>query len=188
MTSKISVDSNAVGQHFRANCFSFVITARKGYVFTGVCHFPQMRGCPGEWGEWLLWGSHVWLPPGGGACFLGGVKLLQGGMVRLKRPGGHDMVAWGGHPGRGCAWLPGGHVWFSRGGMAALGWDNMVFPMRYGERAGGTHPTGILSLFYVIVIMTHNKLIPLFSHISDKRLWIPTLTFEGDVTSKGREY
>ena len=125
------------------------ITARKrslgqGNIFTPVCHSVHrggsgVRGCSGGC-AWLLWGGvcgcsggmhgcsqgvgHVWL--------LRGRWLLQGGMLQggvLAAPGGVH------------AWLLGGASVVAPGGTW-VGYDNT---RRYGQWAGGTHPTGMHS-------------------------------------------
>ena len=96
----------------------------------GVCGYSGGGG--GH--VWLLprGGGHVWLLWGEGACVvaLAGVQqgahawLLWGGMCGCSRGGGHVwLLPWGGHV-----------------------WDTTRI-RRYGQWAGGTHPTGMHSCF-----------------------------------------
>ena len=67
--------------------------------------------------------------------------VWQGGM----RGGGHAW--WGDMHGRGWGVSGGGHVWWGAcvaGGVCGGG-ACMADTMRYGQRAGGTHPTGMHS-------------------------------------------
>ena len=130
-----------------------MITARKrslgqGNIFTPVCHSVHrggMHGCSGVC---------VVAPGGVGVCVvaLGGMHgFIWGGVCGCSW--GACMVARGGH-----AWFYlGGHAWFYLGGMhgfirgacvVLFGGACMVFSvfldtMRYGQWAGGTHPTGM---------------------------------------------
>ena len=102
-------------------------------------------------GRAWLQGGHVWLQGGhawfysGGACvvlfggmhgFIWGVcMVLFGGVRGFIR--GACVVLFG-----GCAWFySGGHAWFYPGGACVVFSDTM----RYGQLAGGTHPTGMHS-------------------------------------------
>ena len=90
-----------------------------------------------------------------GFIWQGGMVLFRGACVVLFRGacvvlfGGHAWFYSGGMRGfiRGHAWFySGGHAWFYSGGVC------MVFSvfsdtMRYGQWAGGTHPTGMHSCF-----------------------------------------
>ena len=85
--------------------------------------------------------------PGGHAWFyLGACMVLFGGVVRgfirgacMVLFGGHAWFYLGGH-----VWFySGGHVWFYSGGMR--GFSVFSDTMRYGQSAGGTHPTGMHS-------------------------------------------
>ena len=105
---------------------------------------------------WLLRGGHAWLLPGGcawllwGACMvaLGGMHGCSGGHAWLLR--GACMVA----PG-GCMVAPGGMHGCSRGHAWLLGGACVVFSMRYGQWAGGTHPTGMHSCLWILLYSFH---------------------------------
>ena len=121
------------------------------------------------WGKVIFLHQFVILFTGRGAYVVapGGAWLLRGGVVA---PGGHTWLLQGGHAWllwggmRGCLGvcmvLFGGHAWFYSGGHAwfytrghawfYLGGACVVFSvfsdtMRYGQWAGGTHPTGMHS-------------------------------------------
>ena len=95
---------------------------------------------------WLLWGVCMVAP--GGAC----VVAPRGAGVCEVAPGrrGHARLLGGVHC---CSWgacvvalggmqgFSGGHAWFFRGAC-------MVFSMRYGQWASGTHPTGMHSFYW----------------------------------------
>ena len=104
----------------------------EGYVFTGVC--LSTPGCVG---------GHVVL--------FRGCMVLFGGRAWFYLGGMHGFI-WG-----ACMVLFGGHAWFYSGGVHGFSggvwffWGAcMVFSvfsdtMRYGQWAGGTHPTGMHS-------------------------------------------
>ena len=145
----------------------------QGNIFTPVCHSVQwghawllwggMHGCSGGGHVWLLRGACM-VAQGGmhgcsrGVCMvapggMGGVHGCSGGMRGCS--GGACMVLFG----------VGGQAWFYSGGhgfiwgvhsfiqgacMVLFGGASMVFSvfsdtMRYGQWAGGTHPTGMHS-------------------------------------------
>ena len=85
-------------------------------------------------------GACVVAPGGGGACV-----VAPGGGVCVVAPGGWcAWLLWGGMRGCSggvCVVAPGGHAWLLRGGAC------VVFSMRYGQWAGGTHPTGMHSCY-----------------------------------------
>ena len=142
------------------------ITARKrslgqGNIFTPVCHSVHrggMCGCGGEAGggrAWLLGGAMCGCSGGMRGCLGGHAWLLLGGVHGCSR--GHAWLL-GGH-----AWLlPGGHAWLLwgacmvaprgacmvalGGGGSCVGYDEI---RRYGQWAGGTHPTGMHSCCYL---------------------------------------
>ena len=137
----------------------------EGYVFTGVCLSTGggvcgcsqggMRGCWGLRG--CSRGGHAWLLRGRGACVVapGGacVDALGGGMCGcswgaggacMVAPGGHAWLLWG-----ACVVAPRG-AWLLWGGCmvalgACVGYDEI---RRYGQWAGGTHPTGMHSCWW----------------------------------------
>ena len=147
----------------------------EGYVFTGVCLSTGGRAwlLPGgrAWllggHAWLLRGGHAWLLRGHAWLLGGHVWLLPGGHAWLLWGEGACVVALGGVCGcsrgacvvalGGCAWLlpgrgaclvpPGGACVVAQGGHACCtgGGVCVVFSMRYGQWAGGTHPTGMHS-------------------------------------------
>ena len=81
---------------------------------------------------WFLSGGHAWLLWGGVCGCLGHVWLLQGGMCGCSG---------------GCAWLLWGGVrGWSRG--VCMGYNKI---WRYGQWAGGTHPTGMHSCFLMYI-------------------------------------
>ena len=149
-----------------------VITARKrslgqGNIFTPVCHSVHrgggMHGCS-RGGMRDCLGGHAWLLWWGGCAWLlrGGMRGCSGGMHGCSRgacmvaPGGACVVAPGGMHGckGGHAWFYlGGHAGFIRGACVVLfGGACVVFSvfsdtMRYGQWAGGTHPTGMHSCY-----------------------------------------
>ena len=122
-----------------------LITARKRslrrlcfYSCVSV-HRGGMRGCGGC--AWLQGGGHVWLWEdvhgcgGGWACVVvGGCAWLWGACM----VGGRGCMVVGGMCGCGGAWLQGACM--VAGGHA---WDTT----RYGQWAGGTHPTGMHSCY-----------------------------------------
>ena len=98
-----------------------------------------MHGCS-------LWGGCAWFYLRG-ACvvlFWGHVWFYLGGMHGYIR-GGHACFYSGG----ACKVLFGRHAWFYSGGHA---WFFQFFSdtMRYGQWAGGTHPTGMHTCFYLV--------------------------------------
>ena len=99
-----------------------------------------------------VWG-HAWLLRGGmRGCPQGGMHGCSGGGCAWLLQGGMCGCSWGDM--RGCSggtWLlPGGHAWLLLGGHAWLlrGGACVVFSMRYGQWAGGTHPTGMHSCLH----------------------------------------
>ena len=89
-------------------------------------------------------------------CFYRCLSVHRGG-VCMVAPGGVRGCSWGGMCGcswggmRGCS-RRGGHVWLLPGGAcvvarggACVGYDEI---QRYGQWAGGTHPTGMHSCYY----------------------------------------
>ena len=116
----------------------------EGYVFTGVClstlgghaWFYSGGMCGFIWGVCMvLFGGHVWFYSGGHVWF------YSGGM--------HSII-WG-----ACMVLFGGHAWFFRG--ACMVFSVFLDTMRYGQWAGGTHPTGMhSSLSNVQVHLSHS--------------------------------
>ena len=111
----------------------------------------------------VLFGGHAWFYPGKGGCvwfYSGGCAWFYLGGHAWFYPGGVCGFIWGGG---GHVWFYlGGHVWFYSGGVHGFIWGGMrgfiqggacvVFPvfsdtMRYGQWAGGTHPTGMHSCF-----------------------------------------
>ena len=135
-----------------------VITARKrslgqGNIFTPVCHSVHrggMCGCSQGRHVWLLWGGHAWLSWGGMCGCLGGMRgFIRGACMVLF--GGACMVLFrGGMCGfiQGvCMVLFGGRAWFYSGGASVV-FSVFSNTMRYGQWAGGTHPTGMHSCYY----------------------------------------
>ena len=103
-------------------------------LFGGVHGF--IRGC-----AWYYLGEGAWFYSGGMHGFiLGACVVLFGGHAWFYSGGVHGFS-------RGRAWFfQGGMCGFSGGGHA---WFFQVFfdTMRYGQWAGGTHPTGMHSCF-----------------------------------------
>ena len=124
-----------------------VFTARKrslgqGNIFTPVCHSVHRGG-----DAWLLQRGHAWLLLGGHVWLLGGRAWLLPGGACVVAPRGACMVA----PGGACVVAPGGMYGWSRGacmvaGGACMGYDDT---QRYGQWAGGTHPTGMHSCLHI---------------------------------------
>ena len=106
------------------------------------CFWGGMHGCSGVC-VWMLLGGHAWLLQGACVVAQGGhAWLLQGGHAWLLQGGmrgcsGGDMRGCSGGEGGGCSW--GGMCGCFGGGVC------VVFSMRYGQWAGGTHPTGMHS-------------------------------------------
>ena len=104
----------------------------------------------------LFRGGRAWFYSGGGVRgFIRGacVVLFRGGMRGFIRGGVRGFIQ-------------GGHAWFYPGGACVVlfggacvvlfGGGCMVFPvfsdtMRYGQWAGGTHPTGMHSCFHLFL-------------------------------------
>ena len=132
--------------------------------------FLQVSVCPHRGGACMdLFGGCVWFYSGGVCGFIRGggcMVLFRGACMVLF--GGMRGFIWGGVCGfirgacvvaprggmrgcsrGGCTWLlPGGHAWLLPGGtcvVAPRGGACVVFSMRYGQWAGGTHPTGMHS-------------------------------------------
>ena len=107
----------------------YIITARKRSL-RRLC-FYRCLSVHGGGRAWLLPGG-VWLLPGGHVWLLGGrVWLLLGGVHGCS--GGDCVVA------------PGEHAWLLQGGIRGCCWGGMHEIRRYGQWAGGTHPTGMHS-------------------------------------------
>ena len=106
------------------------------FLQVSVCPWGDVHGCLGG-PAWLL-GGHAW--------------LLRG--VCVVAPGGACMVALG-----GCAWLLRGACMVARGHAWLLqGEACMVFSMRYGQWAGGTHPTGMHSCLQIFLLEVSSSL------------------------------
>ena len=118
---------------------------------------------------WFLWGACVVAPGGVHGYSWGACVVAPGGCAWLLWGGG-CVVALG-----GCAWLlRGGHAWLLLGGAcvvarggACMGYDEI---RRYGQWAGGTHPTGMHSCFIYFYdlkreLTTHKKGCILFTTI-----------------------
>ena len=123
---------------------------------------------------WFYSGGHAWFYSGGhvwfysGACvvlfgghawfYLGGCAWFYSGGHAWFYLGGACMVLFGGHAWfylGGCAWFySGGMLGFIWGGMRGFIWGACVVfsvfsdTMRYGQWAGGTHPTGMHSCWF----------------------------------------
>ena len=99
-------------------------------VARGACVIAP-GGCMVAWGACVVaWGGMC-------GCSGGGMCGCSGGMHGL---GGHVWLL------GGCAWLlQGGHAWLLRG--ACMVFSVFSDTMRYGQSAGGTHPTGMHSCF-----------------------------------------
>ena len=113
------------------------------------CSRGGMHGCLGGLGCVVAPGGHAWLLQGGmRGCSWGGMHGCSGGMHGCSR-GGMRGCSWGGM--HGCSWggmhgcSQGGHAWLLPGGHGLLGGGCVFFSMRYGQWAGGTHPTGMHS-------------------------------------------
>ena len=80
-------------------------------------------------------------------CLLIPIRFTVPGGVHWKS-GGACMVAWGGV--HGCSRGACKHAWLLQGGMHGCtgGGHAWFFSMRYGQWAGGTHPTGMHSCFW----------------------------------------
>ena len=131
--------------------------------------FLQVSVCPHQGGgvHGFIWRGHAWFYSAG-VCvcawfYSGGMRgFIQGGMrgfiwgacmvlfgghVWFYSGGVHGFIQVGGH-----AWFYlGGHAWFYLGGMrgfirgACVVFSVFSDTMRYGQWAGGTHPTGMHS-------------------------------------------
>ena len=119
-------------------------------------YFGGMRGF--IWGVCMvLFGGHAWFYLGGMHGFIWGHAWFYSGGVCVVLFGGHAWFYLGGMRGfiwGACVVLFGGHAWFYSGGHAWFysGGVCVVFSvfsdtMRYGQWAGGTHPTGMHSCF-----------------------------------------
>ena len=161
---------------------SAIITARKrslgqGNIFTPVCHSVHRGGaCVVLFGGVcvVLFGGHAWFYLGGCAWFyLGGHAWFYSGGVCGFIQGGHAWFYSGGH-----VWLylggvrgfirgacvvlfGGGHAWFYSGGVCVV-FSVFLDTMRYGQWAGGTHPTGMHSCFSIFCRKLHEN----------ERIWI----------------
>ena len=135
--------------------------AKVMFLHVSVCHFVH-KGCawlPGgcvvvggvhgrggcEWllGAYMVARGHAWLQ---GVCVVAGACMVVGSMHGCWGASvvaaGHVWLLGGMHGCWGCAWLWGACVVV--GGMSGCGvcaWDMT----RYGQLAGGTHPTGMHS-------------------------------------------
>ena len=108
----------------------------RGFIWEGgvMCGFIQEGAC-----AWFYLGGHAWFYSGGLHGFIwGDMHGFWGGV--------HGFI-WG-----ACMVLFGGHAWFYLGCMCGFIWGGacMFFSvfsdtMRYGQWAGGTHPTGMHS-------------------------------------------
>ena len=91
----------------------------------------------------VLFGGCAWFYAGG-MCMV----LCRGACVVLF--GGHAWFYAGGMRGfiqGACVVLFGGCVWFYAGGACVVFFSVFSDTMRYGQLAGGTHPTGMHSCF-----------------------------------------
>ena len=107
-------------------------------------------------------GGHAWF-------YLGGMHgFIWGACMVLFRGGMHGFI-WGGHVwfylGGACmvlfrgAWFDlRGHTWFYSGGACVV-FSVFSDTMRYGQWAGGTHPTGMHSCFFYFHLV-FGKLLP----------------------------
>ena len=109
----------------------------QGNIFRSVCQ----QFCPQ--------GGHAWFYSGGCVVLFGGACVVLFGGACVVLFGGACVVLFGGV----CVVLFGGGAWFYLGGCAwfySAGGACVVFSvfpdtMRYGQWAGGTHPTGMHS-------------------------------------------
>ena len=138
-----------------------LFTVRKvceGYVFTPVCQSFCSRG------------GHAWL---GGCAWLWGACVVVGGMRSCR---GHAWL-------RGACMVAGACV-VARGACVVVGGACMVVgghawdTMRYGQWAGGTHPTGMhsCSIYFAFVATTllmppPVTMIPIFSIAVTITIW-----------------
>ena len=136
-------------------CLSFCPQGRgMGGCSGGACMVAQggVHGCSGGTCVVAL-GGHVWFYLGGMRGFIwGACMVLFGGWACVVLFGGHAWFYLGGH-----AWFySGGHAWFYSGGMHGFIWGGVrVFfsfsdTMRYGQWAGGMHPTGMHSCWWLV--------------------------------------
>ena len=133
-------------------------------LFGGACvvtpgghvwfYLGGMHGCSGgvcmvAWGcVWFYLAGHAWLLQGGVCGFIRGHAWFYSG--------GHAWFYSGGMRGfiRGHAWFySGGHAWFYSGGACVV-FSVFSDTMRYGQWAGGTHPTGMHSC---LQMFSHKK-------------------------------
>ena len=136
---------------------AWLLMGGHAWLLTGgacmVAHRGGVRGCSqgGVCGCWRG-GMHGCSRGGVCGCSRGCVWLLMGGMCGCSWGGVHGCsrggvcgCSQGGVCGcsrggmRGCS--QGGHAWLLTGGGACV----FFFSMRYGQWAGGTHPTGMHS-------------------------------------------
>ena len=112
----------------------FIWGGMHGFIQGGMCGFIQGR-C-----AWFYsGGGHAWFHSGGMHGFIQGVCVVWFG-------GGCGFI-WGGMHGfiqGACMVLFGGHAWFYSGGACVV-FSVFSDTMRYGQWAGGTHPTGMHS-------------------------------------------
>ena len=128
-------------------CFPFLPPANEvceGYVFTGVCLSIRggMRGFIQGACVVLFRGACMVFLGGGMHGFIGGACVVLFGGVRGFIQGGMRGFIWGGM--RGFIW--GACVVFPGGGVCGF-FSVFSDTMRYGQWAGGTHPTGMHSCF-----------------------------------------
>ena len=100
----------------------------------------------------VLFGGCVWFYSGGCAWFyLGGVHgFIRGGVRGFIR--GACVVLFGGR-----VWFySGGRAWFYSGGACVV-FSVFSDTMRYGQWAGGTHPTGMHSCYVVTITVDHGS-------------------------------
>ena len=144
---------------FGGGMHGFIWGGMRGFIWGGVHGFIQggMRGFIRGDVRGFIWGVCMVLFGGacmvlfggacvvlfGGACvvlFGGACVVLFGGCAWFYSGGMHSFI-WG------CAWFySGGHAWFYSGGACVV-FSVFSDTMRYGQWAGGTHPTGMHSCF-----------------------------------------
>ena len=97
-------------------------------LFGGACVVLFGGACMVLFGGhmWFYLGGHAWFYSGGGMC-----GFIQGGIHGFIRGVMHGFI-WG------------GRAWFYLGGACVV-FSVFSDTMRYGQWAGGTHPTGMHS-------------------------------------------
>ena len=143
------------------------------WLLQGACMVAP-GGC-----AWLLWGGHAWLLGGVHGCSEGGHAWLLGGAC-VVAPGGHAWLLMG-----VCVVALGvGACVVAPGGVCVVAWGVcMVSSMRYGQWAGGTHPTGMhygykecfVQLLHAIVVHAY---IPFHLHTHTSRVESLSRLFE----------